>query len=203
MGWLFNFDDVKQMVRLTGELLKREDQLICEYFRRNTAYASSVQVPGILNLNVQDERYYQRLTWRALLPSFGYVARLEWSGFDIALFRDGENSPAAIGQMKRWLGSGFQGVSESKEDKEKLVSCPHQSCAHFLLAFTAAGFTTLGESYLDTFVRDALDQIECSKEKRWLYRFSTVLDNDGHGPLTDGQFGVLGVLLKEGSPGQT
>ena len=203
MASLFTFEDLKELVRLTGELLKKEDQIIREDFHKNRAYATSGQIPGIANTNLQDERYYQRLTWRALLPTYWYSARLEYQGFDIALFRDGETSPSAIGQMKKCLGTGFEGVSEANCDRENLAKQPYQSCAHFLLIFTAAGFTPLGESCLDAFVGEALDRMECSVNRRWLYRFNTPLDKDGHGTLTDGEFGVLGVLLKDHSLGPT
>ncbi len=199
MASLFTFEDLKELVRLTGELLEKEDQIIREDFHKNPAYAASHQIPGILNPNLQDERYYQRLTWRALLPSFGYVAKLEHNGSDIALFRNVRDSPVALGQMKNWLDDAFRGVVRSKEDIRKLAEQPDRRCAQFLLTFVATHISPTGESEIDSYVRDALARMECSEKRHFLCRSSAILDKDGHGTQINGEFGVLGVLLKEGS----
>jgi hypothetical protein len=49
---------------------------------------------------------------------------------------------------------------------------------------------------LDTFVKQALGRLGCSEKEHSLYRFNATYDEDGHGILKDGEFGVLGVLLR-------
>ncbi len=186
----FTGDDLNRIVELGGQALELEDRFICGCLSRNPVYSGSKQAFGITYL--KDERYYQRLILRALLPSFPYMVKPEYRDghFDIALLDSSGEGPAALGELKLWMDPAFGAVPDIVRDIEKLAK---ETCAQFVLVFTSA---KKGE--LDGCVEELLKRLQCSEKKQYLYRFDSEYDKDGKGTIEhNGEFALIGVLLKE------
>lgn len=137
--------ELEEMVRLTGQALEREDHYIAECFAKNNAYSAQAYGwhPGILHLD--DEKYYQRMTARALLASFPLRVKLEEQAqpgnsqhFDLVLYSADAGKRLAVGEVKRCMEAGdvekdARGV---RSDVEKLRSMAPAECGRFMLLFT-------------------------------------------------------------------
>jgi hypothetical protein len=189
----FGVKELEQIVQLAGLELEREDRLIAGSFATNSVYHGhgSDLVPGICYL--KNERYYQRVVARALLPAFPYRVHLEdprrGAYIDFALYSGGSTDAVALGEMKLWMGTGESDINKIRDDMNKLANEP---CGQFLvvLAISHRGKT-------DQDVQDLLKKLGCPDKPKSLYRFGTKFFPGGNSPITDGEFAVLGVRLKE------
>jgi len=128
----FDANDLKTVVDLTGRLLESEDRFVCGCVERNPVYKRTNQIRGIWLM--ENERYFQWLTFRPLLPSFPLRVELEHCQFDIALFRERQKEPVALGEMKVWRSAkGEEEIPDIQADIQKLA---REQCAQFLLIFT-------------------------------------------------------------------
>jgi hypothetical protein len=192
MSKAFSGEDLSKIVTLAGQALEAEDRYICGCFQRNPTYGDSDLVPGIKLLC--DERFYQRVVHRALLASFPYFVKLEYKGFDIALFESWRDAkPAALGEIKDAMAPGLaEDVRKIRKDIEKLRQ--KEGCGHFLLIFAV-----VGKDAWPGWVDELLKDLRCSKEKHYEYAFDTANDNNGTIERQGWVFAVIGVLLRAGS----
>lgn len=191
----FTEESLAMLVNLGGQALKSEDQYIRRCFETNPILRESASlVPGIKL--VEDERHYQRIVHRALLPSFPFVPKLEYGPkeFDIALFQkallDKNEQPIALGEMKvDRLATLNSLIPVIEADIEKLAEYP--TCGQFLVVFTIVKTGGLG-----SWVDELLDRLNCHPKKHFEYSFDTANDPYGKIQREGWSFGIVGVLLK-------
>jgi hypothetical protein len=183
----FNHADLRSIVELTGKQLESEDKFISTAFKENPAYAKSDQPAGIMLIN--NERYWQYLTLRALLPSFPFEVRLEFGErFDIALFKDPNPSPVALGEMKRWMSAS--GETEIPSIEGDIIKLSGQACAQFLLIFTMSQVDDT-----DKQVKWLLGRLRSSDKPHSEQHFKSKYHDESHN-LVDREFVVVGILLR-------
>lgn len=189
----FGIKELEQIVQLGGLELKREDRFINGCFTMNRVYHGhgTDLVPGIPYL--KDERYYQRVMARALLPSFPYRVSLKHSrhggSFDFALFSNDNANPVALGGMKLWMETGESELKGILRDKDNLANEP---CGQFLIVLT---ISPLGATKQN--VENLLNKIDCAGKQVSCYVFSTKFFPGKNDPITDGEFATIGILLRE------
>lgn len=180
---VFTRDDLREMVKLIGTELKREDGLIREATINNVAY-EQCRGQGITYLKI--EHYYQFAAVRALLPTFRFRVKPEFKRFDLALFTRSSSEPIALGEIKLWMSTtGEPEIPRILKDREKL-SAAH--CATFLLIFSANPQGKAAEN-----LRSLIDRLRCFSETTQ-YQFDTSFIHGG-GQLREGEFSVLAGLL--------
>jgi hypothetical protein len=194
-GDAFTEKDLEMIVHIAGKELESENRAICESFKTNPALSGNTRlVPGIKLL--ENERYYQRVVYRALLPSLRYAPKIEYGRdkFDIALFQNAlfkkDEEPIALGEMKddRYTELARL-VRQVEKDITKLSDRPR--CAQFLLVFTI-----VPKGSLDDWVKRLLKELNCSEKKHYECSFDTANDPDGNIEPGGWVFAVVGVLLK-------
>ncbi len=187
----FGIDELKKIVQLAGQELEREDRYIAGCFARNPVYPARDHewIPGIYYL--KDERYYQRVVARALLASFAFRVKLEephaQGHFDLALYSTDPVEQIAVGEMKVCMKNGWPELGSIKNDMRKLRE---KVCGKFLVIFT---MSPRGET--DGNVKDLLRRLQCSEDSHHVSSFNSVYNN-GRGHVLDGEFAVIGILLK-------
>lgn len=183
----FNKEHLKDLVELTGRLVEGEDRFIRGCLQRNQSYARA-KIWGMSDFD--NERYYQRLVLRALLPSFPFGVRLEYGGrhFDIALFQSFNEEPVALGEMKLWMGSNEEKrLREMRKDIAKLSASP--PCSRFLLVFTKNPKADAARN-----IKALLNKLGVKEDHR-SYSFDTVYPNGRDSFEEHGQFDVIGIPL--------
>jgi len=118
---------LRDFVIRAGTALEAEDRLIIGAGRVRG------ETGGILRLD--NERYYQFIVWRSILPRWG--AAVEQNAHDLVIFDDhNRNKYYAIFEIKRWMsGSGRKEILGMKKDIKKLQQCDASNA--FLVIFSA------------------------------------------------------------------
>ena len=199
MALQFNAGHLKEIVDLTACLLEKDDKFIRRCLEQNSSYAE-LGLRTITDFN--DERYYQRLVLKALLPSFPFRARLEYNcagrPYDIALLDGSNRKPVALGQMKVWMRQNNK--REVNETDEEIKALSKQDCAGFMLVFTKYPSENMeGTPNWLKHTLDGLRDENLTMGEVYSRNFSTVImvkapttfPND----FKKGQFDVIGIPL--------
>lgn len=100
-----------ELIRVCGTAIEQEDRKIRDG-------VGGRDRGGILQLN--NERYYQFLVWRAATSC--WIAEVEYGleRYDLALLAEGDH-PLAVIEMKRWMSeSGYSELQRIADDLRKL-----------------------------------------------------------------------------------
>jgi hypothetical protein len=200
MAAQFNIGHLKELVNLTACLLEQDDKSIRGCLEQNSTY-SELGLRTISDFN--EERYYQRLVLKALLPSFPFRVRLEYSyprrRYDIALLDGSNRKPVALGQMKVWMRNNNQ--QEVDQTRKEIKNLSEQDCASFMLVFTKY----LSENVTGTpdWLKDTLDSLQDGNPplgEVYSRNFSTVIMVN-HPKIfpnhfENGQFDVIAIPVK-------
>ncbi|HEV3480786.1 MAG TPA: hypothetical protein VGR97_00505 [Candidatus Acidoferrales bacterium] len=195
----FGMSELRQIVKLAVEELDREDRYIAGSFARNPAYWATAKkrFPGIPHLD--DEKYYQRVTARALLASFPLRVELEDQAepgnnehFDLVLY-SGEKR-VAVGELQRCMRATIERDAKPvQDDILKLKRLAPAGYSQFIVLFTLNPSDPRGTT--DKWILSLREQLQLRQDlQHTRYIFHTEGYQRPNGP-SSWEFGVMGFLL--------
>lgn len=199
----FGMPELEQIVRLAGKEIEREDRYIAGCFVRNPAYSiqNNKYFPGILRQD--DEKFYQRLTARALLASFPLRVELEEQAepgnnehFDLVLYSNEARGQVAVAELKRCTHSGDieNDAKPVRDDISKLKRLAPVACSQFMMLFTLNPHDAQGTT--DSWLQALIKRVPIPSDVG-LTRY--IFTTEGHwqkGPHS-WEFGIIGLMIKE------
>ncbi len=199
----FGMSKLELIVDLAGRELEREDRYIAGSFARNPAYSAPGDkwFPGILHLD--DEKYYQRVTARALLASFPLRVQLEEQAerdnnehFDLVLYSGDTRERVAVGEIKRCMHAGDieNDANPVRKDVAKLKRLAPATCSQFMVLFALNPRDP--QRNTDNWWIPALrKQVPLGPD---IQLTSYLFPTEAHWPNqpSEHEFGVIGLLLK-------
>ena len=95
----------------------------------------------------------------------------------------------ALGELKLWMETAEWEINKIRDDKDKLAKEP---CGQFLIVLT---ISPPGKTRQN--VECLLKKLDCASAQPILYTFDTKYFPGGNTMITEGEFAVIGILLKE------
>lgn len=121
---------------------------------------------GILRL--VNERYYQFIVWRSVLPKWPSAVEIDYH--DLIIDNGSSRTPLAIVEMKNWVsGSGNKEIPGIKNDVAKLRDAQAQNCGLMLFSVNPIDATDSNVAALEKLVFT-----DAAIPRRSMYRFQTI-----------------------------